>query len=754
MPLASILNTSSTRIPTLAAAVALISASILIETAAAVEVSGGAKPAFLLPEQPSLPQHDSGSVPQSGMASESGPAPESGTTVAAPSKDCFILASRSFTIPFTVDESGARPVEVRLYVSHGPQVSWQMLSHTRPDSAKRQFEFTAQADGEYWFATRTIDVNGNQHPSNAIQPQLKVYVDTTKPVIDLTVDASAEGRVDATLAVDDATPIKELLVRYVTDQTKQWHSVDSGQLLTNGKIQFSPDNSWERISLQLVATDKAGNQTVVHRLLQRPRVAEVPANRYGANDTNSQSTTFRIRPSQGVSAHTVSNPVIRLDRKVKKPVEYQTKQAVAQAPVANYATGATATPFRGFRGVPAAGPATPFYSPAAKSTGNPAVTQFDSLFGSAPARRPNTIPAPTTLPAPATVSTPATVPITTTGPTPANGPVPKLLTAQQRADSRSPLPPAAAQSKPDELPKFGLNSPAQKPSVEQIPAPLPELEKRVEAKKPQPRTAVEAMRPLSEQSAVPEKIPAPKPKRARVKRPAVAEVPRAPIRHSDSERFSLEYELQAVGNLGVDAIELYGSVDGGDTWDLWGTDPDRVSPFDIETKEEGVFSFRIVVVGRNGLASPRPQKGETPDIVVVVDKVKPQVRITAAQYGEGNRIGALVIRYECLDSNLGARPISLSFSDTINGPWTTIAAGLRNDGDYVWPADPKLPRQIYLRIDCKDEAGNVGTYVLDKPIDVQGLAPRAKIRGFQSLSGMEALPVDEQTAERPRASFK
>jgi hypothetical protein len=201
--------------------------------------------------------------------------------------------------------------------------------------------------------------------------------------------------------------------------------------------------------------------------------------------------------------------------------------------------------------------------------------------------------------------------------------------------------------------------------------------------------------------------------------------------------------------LGAEAVELYGSSDNGHTWDFWGKDPDRKSPFDIEVREQGVFSFRIVVVGRNGLASPRPMRDEAPDIVVVVDKTAPEVRVTGAQYGEGDRTGALVIRYDCRDSNLTKRPITLSFSDSMDGPWTTIAGGLRNDGDYVWPADPQLPRQLYLRIDATDQAGNVGTYVLDQPIDARGLAPRARIRGFQSLSGGQIPVANEKTANRP-----
>ena len=237
---------------------------------------------------------------------------------------------------------------------------------------------------------------------------------------------------------------------------------------------------------------------------------------------------------------------------------------------------------------------------------------------------------------------------------------------------------------------------------------------------------------------------------------------RAPIRYSDSNRFSLEYELEAVGAGGAESVELYGSTDGGRTWQRWGTDPDVQSPFDIETKDDGTFAFKIVVVSRNGLASPRPLPQDSPDIVVVVDQVQPKIRLTDALFGEGNRSGSLIIRYECEDAHLMQRPIALSFSDTVEGPWTTIAAGLLNDGEYIWPGDPELPRQIYLRIDAKDRAGNIGTYVLKRPIDSRGLAPRARIRGFRSLSGANVEPFqDSQTATRPsdtesqpRATFK
>jgi hypothetical protein len=243
-----------------------------------------------------------------------------------------------------------------------------------------------------------------------------------------------------------------------------------------------------------------------------------------------------------------------------------------------------------------------------------------------------------------------------------------------------------------------------------------------------------------------------------------------PIRYSRSRKFSLDYEVESAGMAGVGDVELWGTTDRGLTWKRWGADPDRESPFDIETNHDGDYGFRIVVVANNGLATPRPAENELPDIFVVADTVSPGLRITGAAYGEGNQTGSLIIRYQCEDEHLTPRPITLSFGQSQSGPWSTIAAGLANEGAYLWPADPNLPRQIWLRVDATDLAGNVASYILDTPIDIQGLAPRARIRGFNPLTGtpggsgatrpqageLEGGPSSSppQTASGPSARFK
>ena len=72
----------------------------------------------------------------------------------------------------------------------------------------------------------------------------------------------------------------------------------------------------------------------------------------------------------------------------------------------------------------------------------------------------------------------------------------------------------------------------------------------------------------------------------------------------------------------------------------------------------------------------------------------------------------------------------LSFSDRADGRFTTIAAGLPNTGQYFWKFDPRSPRQIYLKLEVRDEAGNIAADQVADPINVEGLTPKGRIRSL------------------------
>jgi hypothetical protein len=198
-------------------------------------------------------------------------------------------------------------------------------------------------------------------------------------------------------------------------------------------------------------------------------------------------------------------------------------------------------------------------------------------------------------------------------------------------------------------------------------------------------------------------------------------------------RFRLEYDVETAGPEGLAAVELWGTSDGGRTWLKWGRDADLTSPLEVEVAQEGVYGFRIVVVGKHGLATSAPQPGEAADIWVGVDLTRPTAKLVRAAYGEGPMAGKLDIRWQADDAHLGSRPITLLVGERPDGPFTAIAAGLPNTGQYWWDPQPRLPRQLFLRLEVRDEAGNVAIDQLTEPIRVEGLEPKGRIRGLSPL---------------------
>jgi hypothetical protein len=201
--------------------------------------------------------------------------------------------------------------------------------------------------------------------------------------------------------------------------------------------------------------------------------------------------------------------------------------------------------------------------------------------------------------------------------------------------------------------------------------------------------------------------------------------------HSSSKSFELDYAIVNDPGSPIASIELWGTLDQGKTWERWGVDADRESPFDIEVDTEGLFGFRMVIVGSNGLASRRPLPGDSADAWIYVDNTMPRARILSALAGKGSDAGSLVIEYQAIDDHFIDRPISLFYSETMQGPWVPITQGAKNQGRFAWSGESHIPEKVFLKLQATDAAGNVGEHVLDLPVDVQSAAPRGKIQGFR-----------------------
>jgi hypothetical protein len=115
------------------------------------------------------------------------------------------------TVPYqwSGGANGSAPKTVWLYVSKDRGATWNQISDAQPQILA--FNYRAEADGEYWFAIRTLDSRGQDlrlapvsGSAAAMEPELRVVVDTTMPKFDgLTGTLYGDGTLDVRWRVAD-----------------------------------------------------------------------------------------------------------------------------------------------------------------------------------------------------------------------------------------------------------------------------------------------------------------------------------------------------------------------------------------------------------------------------------------------------------------------------------------------------------------------------------------------------------------------
>jgi hypothetical protein len=200
----------------------------------------------------------------------------------------------------------------------------------------------------------------------------------------------------------------------------------------------------------------------------------------------------------------------------------------------------------------------------------------------------------------------------------------------------------------------------------------------------------------------------------------------------NSASFELEYEIEQAGPSGVGRVELWGTRDGGRTWSDYAVDTDNTSPMSVTVGGEGIYGFCILVQSGSGFGGRPPAEGDMPDIWIGVDLTRPTCKIIAT---EASPDGAeLIVRWEAADDALDPRPVTLLFSESQNGPWTPIVSGLENTGSYGWRLDGRVPERILLRLEVRDEAGNVATFDTPNAVALDRHRPSGRIRGVRPLA--------------------
>ena len=198
-----------------------------------------------------------------------------------------------FRIPFRYDPAEMQRLqarEVQLYVSTDHGLRWRMVDRAEPRAD--HFDFLAPADGEYWFAVRTLDTFSRLHPAgNNIEPALKVIVDATPPVLELLLTELEPGKVELRwTAADDHLDVSKLRIEYRQADSPEWQPAAVVP-------QPSGQTSWEVKSGGIVAvrgsiSDLAGNSVTAERELN---VHPSPRGQKKGNETEYRARSPRLR---------------------------------------------------------------------------------------------------------------------------------------------------------------------------------------------------------------------------------------------------------------------------------------------------------------------------------------------------------------------------------------------------------------------------------------------------------------------------
>ncbi len=207
-----------------------------------------------------------------------------------------------FKIPFSQDGNERRWRQVELYVSTDQGRTWNLRANVRPNEGS--FVYTAEQDGNYWFATRTVDLDGRSFPTSMdnAAPQLKVVVDTQPPVITLRSLPPRDGLAQIDWELRDANlDLNSLEVDYRLHGSSDWLPLRV-EPRANGGHSWRPSTNG-RMEARLRVRDLARNES-------EQKVAVEPPNQ-GApvSDARNAGNTEPLRGGTLPPAGTGSVPI-------------------------------------------------------------------------------------------------------------------------------------------------------------------------------------------------------------------------------------------------------------------------------------------------------------------------------------------------------------------------------------------------------------------------------------------------------------
>jgi hypothetical protein len=207
----------------------------------------------------------------------------------------------------------------------------------------------------------------------------------------------------------------------------------------------------------------------------------------------------------------------------------------------------------------------------------------------------------------------------------------------------------------------------------------------------------------------------------------------------NNRKFQIGYRLHAAAA----NVELYITDDAGARWYRYPTDRNGQGPLKVDVPRDGVYGFTLGVKDASGAAHDAPRDGDPPTLEVLVDTVPPAVKLLPLEQGRGIHSDKIRISWHYADDFPAERPVSLFYSGNGDGPWQPICTDVENRGSFIWTVDPaSVPTKLHVRMEARDEAGNVQSAETPHPVRVNTADPTARRPDIGASGATNAVPKE------------
>ncbi len=592
---------------------------------------------------------------------------------AAMASDALLTNTTSFRIPFAVEnvESSAVTGSAILFVSrNGDPV---MERNQTVDAESGGFQFNAPADGRYGFAVRLVDATGKPIGNDGrLEPEMEVVVDTVPPELSFQLIDIGNGEISLTwIANEAAVAPGSLKIEYAEGTDGRWKDVSvSPGASGHAMLKSQPGTS---VSVRGFITDLAGNQgTGSGQLVLNAKTADMTYPASTANENYNRTSPFGVQetaPKASVPRTTQGTT------QAVGPSPFSAESNDAPYPYSANSYAASSVAEQGATRTALAQP---------KPALSPSPVTMPVQVQQAPQQQQLAKPAAAVFQAPPATHAPTVTPAPTTNsgyfPTPTIRGNHPSLGGGHGAYVSNQFPAAQSSS-------FSSST---------FPAPIT-------AGSSLTSTMSTASGLTGSQQIVNNRV------------------------------FEIDYRVEDVGPSGVGSVELFVTENGGREWFRYGDDPDRTSPFQVDTRGEGTFGFAVRVKSGLGFSDPPPQPGDQPDIVIVVDQTPPIAELSVPQIVVDGG-GRIRMTWRLSDSNLSPAPIRLEYASRPSGPWTPAFDWQVDQGGYEMPIQPGLPNRLHFRLLTRDVAGNVASVQTNQPLLIDQQRPTARLLRVQPVS--------------------